>query len=124
MKGRAQWPLRPRQLFFVLLTALLTAALSPTFVFATIANLPTDERRSAESGIPGSGSTSLRLLVRSAQILQSHQKYSPSHADRCCGRDRFAGERAMRHVGDVGIVVDGKILIPGRWTGPGVLRPS
>jgi hypothetical protein len=66
--------LRPRQLIFVLLTALLTAAFSPSFVFATAANPPIDERHCGDIGVPGSGPTSSRLLGRSAQIFDAHQK--------------------------------------------------
>jgi hypothetical protein len=111
-------------LIFVLLTALLTAAFSPSFVFATAANLPTDERHFGDIGVPGSGPTSSRLLIRNALIFESHQKRSPSHADRCRCGDRAMAQRAMRGFGDVRIVLDGKIPTRGRRTGPGVLRPS
>jgi hypothetical protein len=74
MKGRGQWPLRPRHSVFVLLTALLTAAFLPSFVFAVAANPPTDERHCGDIGVPGSAPTSSRLLGRSAQIFDAHQK--------------------------------------------------
>jgi hypothetical protein len=124
MNGRGQWPLRPRQLIFVLLTALLTAAFSPSFVFATAANPPIDERHCGDIGVPGSGPTSSRLLGRSAQIFDAHQKNSPSHVGRCCCGDRAMGQRAVRGIRDVGIVLDGKIPTRGRGTRPGILQPS
>jgi hypothetical protein len=74
MKGRAQWPLRIRHLVFVLLTALPAAAFLPSFVFASVANLPTDDRRFAAIGVSGSGPAPSRLSGRSAQIFVTDQK--------------------------------------------------
>ena len=121
MKGRGQWPLRPRHSVFVLLTALLTAAFLPSFVFAVAANPPTDERHCGDIGVPGSAPTSSRLLGRSAQIFDAHQKNSPSRVGHCCCGDRAMGQRAVRGIRDVGIVLDGKIPTLGRGTRPGIL---
>jgi hypothetical protein len=60
-------------LLFVLLTALLTAAFSPSFVFAPAAKLATDERHFGDIGVPGFGPTSSRSLIRNARIFESHQ---------------------------------------------------
>jgi hypothetical protein len=116
--------LRPRHSIFVLLTALLTAAFLPSFVFATAVNPPTDERHCGEIGVPGSAPTSSRLLGRSAQIFDAHLKNSPSPVGRCCCGDRVMGQRAVRGIRDVGIVLDGKIPTRGRGTRPGILRSS
>jgi len=61
-------------LVFVLLTVLPAAAFVPSFVFATAANPPTDDRRFAAIGVPGSGPASPRLSGRSAQIFHADQK--------------------------------------------------
>jgi hypothetical protein len=119
MKGRGQWPLRPRHSVFVLLTALLTAAFLPSFVFAAAANPPTDERHCGDIGVPGSAPTSSRLLGRSAQTFDAHQKIR-HRLSVACG-DRVMGQRAVRGIRDVGIVLDGKIPTLGRGTRPGIL---
>jgi hypothetical protein len=111
-------------LFFVLPTALLTAAVTRSFVVATAATPPAAEGRVTDIGVPNSKPTSPRLPVESAQLSEAHQKNSLSRADRCRSGDQAMGQRPVRGFRDVGIVLNGKIPMRWRRTRLGILRPS